>query len=382
MKPRTRSLLFTLHTWGGLTIGLLIVVLGLTGSALVFRADIERWQVADWLEVAPEAQRLTLDEVVAIGAARIPEKEVVRVVLPHSETSSVEVVLQKRKPLNLKDAELVAVFVDPYRGTVLGTRERAKGWIWQLQDFHYALFAGGPGLKVNGVAAAIMVGLAVTGPLLWWPGWRRRKDAFRVRSRPNAAFWRDLHAVSGVVACVALLLVGLTGLYYAYRTTATAVIALASGTSGVPAPMVEAAVELPAASIVTLIAAAKRVVPEARLDELRPARRAGSPAVVSFRLPGDVVFGRHRLFLNPADATVLRIDRHDSLPLGARLLGNMAPWHFGSFGGRVTQWLWFVLGLMPAGFFASGLWLWLRKRRVASRQTAAVQVSPRGGAYE
>jgi len=40
----------------------------------------------------------------------------------------------------------------------------------------------------------------------------------------------------------------------------------------------------------------------------------------------------------------------------------MGPWHFGSFGGRITQWIWFVVGLVPAGLFATGLWLWLRRR--------------------
>ncbi|HPF28074.1 MAG TPA: PepSY-associated TM helix domain-containing protein [Steroidobacteraceae bacterium] len=373
MKPAVRSVLYSVHTWGGLTIGLLIAILGLTGSALVFRADIEKWQVREWLSVMPVGQRLTLDQIVANGAAQIPAKEVVRVVLPHDDASSVEVILQKRQPKNLKDAELVSVFVDPYRGQVLGERERAKGWIWQLQDFHYALFAGETGLKLNGVGAAVMVALGLTGPLLWWPGWRRRRDALRVRRRPKPAFWRDLHALSGVAICIALLLIGLTGLYYAYRTTATAVIALASGTSGVPAPIVDSAGEPPvAASLTALVAAASRAVPEATLDELRPSRRAGSPAILSFRLPDDVVFGRHRMFLNPRDATVLRIDRHDSLPLGARMLGNMAPWHFGSFGGRLTQWLWFIAGLLPAGLFASGLWLWLRKRRpTTAHQPAA-----------
>ena len=111
-----------------------------------------------------------------------------------------------------------------------------------------------------------------------------------------------------------------------------------------------------------LVAAATRAVPLALLDELRPSRKAGAPAVVSFRMPGDAVFGRHRLFLDPATASVLRIDRYDALPTGARLLANMAPWHYGSFGGRVTQWLWFVAGLLPAGLFASGAWLWLQRR--------------------
>ncbi len=373
-----RAILHTAHTWGGLTIGLLIAIVGISGSALVFRADIERWQAGEWTTVAPLPERLTLERIVAIGAAQIPEKEVVRVLLPQSEQDSIEVILQKRRPRNLKEADLVGVFVDPYRGTVLGQRSRGSGWLWQLQDLHYALFAGETGLKINGIGAAVLLALAITGPILWWPGWARRRIALRVRRQPPAARWRDLHAVVGVISCLILALISVTALYYAYRSTATAVVALASGSGGIAAPRLDPSQPPPAdasgaarASLDELVAAARTALPSARLDELRPSRQPTAPASVAFRLAGDSVFGRHRAYLDARDARVMRIDRHETLPAGARLLANMGPWHFGSFGGRMTQWLWFIVGLLPAGLFASGLWLWLRRRRRTSAPAAA-----------
>ena len=359
---RVRALLRSVHTWGGLTMGLLVAVLALSGSALVFRGDFERWQVRDWLEVEATNAPLTLDQVVAIGAAQIPQKEVVRVVLPHTPRDSIEVILQKRQPRNLKDADLVGVFVDPYRGTVLGQRSRASGWLWSVQDFHYALFAGDAGLKVNGVGAAVLLGLALSGPLLWWPGWRRRAQAFRVRRQPSIAKWRDLHALAGAVASLALLLISVTALYFAYRTTAMAVVALASGSGGVQPPRASAPPTAVPASFDALLNNARNVVPEAIFDELRPSRAPGMAASASFRLSGDAVVGRHRVYLDPSTGVVLRVDRFGALPLGARVQGNIVPWHYGTFGGRVTQWLWFIAGLVPAGLFASGLWLWLKKR--------------------
>ncbi len=368
-----RALLRTLHTWAGLTIGLLVALVGLSGSVLVFRADIEQWQERRWHRLVPTGQALPLERVIAIGAARHPEREVVRVVLPQRPRESVEVMLQVRGARNLEQADLIGVFVDPYRGEVLGERPRARGWLWWLQDFHYALFGAERGLKVNGIVAAVLLALAVTGPVLWWPGWRNRRLAWRIRTRPATARWRDLHAIGGVVTSVALALIALTALYYAYRSTATATISLLAGTAGMPAPLApppaEGARPVPAGQ---LVAAARAAVPTARLDELRPSRRPGMPAVVSYREPGDFVFGRHRIYLDPTTALVLRIDRHDDLPLGARLVGNMGPWHFGSFGGRLTQWLWFIVGLLPAALFATGAWLWWRRRSAqAAAQTAA-----------
>jgi uncharacterized iron-regulated membrane protein len=236
-----------------------------------------------------------------------------------------------------------------------------------LQDLHYALFAGEPGLKVNGIAAFALLGLSLSGPLLWWPGWRRRRDALRIRRRPLTAQWRDLHALSGVLACIALALISVTALYYAYRSSATTLLTLVSNPERATPPKVPVPAdgEQPA-SLQRLLEAAQFAVPEARWDELRASRGGTSPASATFRMPGDRVVGRHRLYIDPYRATILRIDRYDELHAGARLPANMGPWHFGTFGGRVTQWLWFAFGLLPAFLFGSGYWLWRRRARQPS----------------
>lgn len=361
-----RRWLYKLHLWGGLVAGLLVVVLGISGTALVFRADIERFETRHLRHVVPAGEARPLDELIEIARSAVPGKVLARVTLANAPDETVQVFLQKPRARNLKDAQLVNVFVDPYRGVVLGVRRTDEGWIWWLQDLHYALFAGEPGLRINGVGAAVLLGLALSGPVLWWPGWRRRRDAFRIRSRPAAAKWRDLHALSGVVAALALALISLTALYFAYRGVATSVVTIVAGGAARPPP----AAMLPTldaapAPLQQLVEAARTAVPTARLDELRASRGGAAPASMSFRLPGDFVVGRHRMFLDPYRAEVLRIDRFADLDTGARLTGNMAPWHFGTFGGRVTQWLWFVVGLLPAFLFGSGLWLWLRRRNAA-----------------
>ena len=361
-----RRFLFNVHLWGGLIAGVLVVALGLSGTALVFRPDLERMATREWRTVQPVGQALPLEQLVDSALAAVPDKVLARVTLANDPGEAVQVYLQKPRARNLKDAELIDVFVDPYRGSVLGVRATNRGWLWWLQDFHYALFSGEPGLKVNGIAAITLLGLASTGPILWWPGWKRRRDAFRVRPRPAQAKWRDLHALTGIVACLALALISLTAMYYAYRSTATAVVTLASGNAALPPPQaVVPADGSPALPLQAIVDAARAAVPAARLDEFRASRGGSSPASVSFRLPDDAVFGRHRMFIDPYSAAVLRIDRFEELGAGAQALANMAPWHYGTFGGRLTQWLWFVAGLLPAFLFGSGLWLWLRKRRVS-----------------
>lgn len=357
-----RNLLFKIHLWSGLTVGILLVLLGVSGSLLVFRSDIHRLQEPDWYRVEPLATSRPIDDWVAAALTAVPTKVLARITLPAGPGDSALVYLQISGARNLKAAELETVFVDPYRATVLGSHIANRDLMWLLQDFHYALFAGETGLKINGVAAIALSVLALSGPVLWWPGWRRLGSGLRVRAQPPRARWRDWHAVSGIVCALALLLIGLTGVYYAYRNTATAAVTLVSGNAALPPPPAAAASN--ASECLTLqglVDSARRSIPNAQIDELRPARGPGSAASVSFRAPKETVFGRNRAFLDPTVGTVLRVDRYQQLPLGAKWLANMQPWHFGSFGGRLSQWLWVLMGLLPAFLFGSGLWLWLRK---------------------
>jgi uncharacterized iron-regulated membrane protein len=51
-----RRFLRQIHLWVGLVAGLVIVALGLSGSALVFRAELERFAARDWLHPAPQGE--------------------------------------------------------------------------------------------------------------------------------------------------------------------------------------------------------------------------------------------------------------------------------------------------------------------------------------
>lgn len=367
-----RRWLVKLHLWSGLAAGLLLVLLGLTGSALVFRAELEHFATRDWRQVEPAGHRLPVDRWVELALQAVPGKVLTRVVLPHRDDEAPIVIVQTPGARNLEQAALVQVFVDPYRGLVLGSRDTNSGVIDWLQDFHYALLAGEPGLKANGVFALALLLLAVSGPVLWWPGWRHRRLALRVHRRPAFTKWRDLHALSGLVLAAVLTLIAFTGAYYAYRSTATAVLTLASGNAALPAPRVSEPQPGDTVSLQELWDAARRAEPVARFDELRPARLPTGSASASFRYPGDHVPGRNRMFLDPYTGRVLRTDRFEEQPASVRFAGNMGPWHFGSWGGRPTQWLWFVAGFAPAFLFATGAWMWWR-RSVRPRQLVRAQ---------
>lgn len=362
-----RVMLRKLHRWVGLLIGLWIVLLSLSGSALVYRDALENWQFRDLRVITPAPPALPMQELARIASEARPDKRTVRVRLPSAEGVAAEFLMISPGARNLKTAEQISVYVDPYRGHVIGQREHTQGWIWWVQDFHYALWSGITGLRLNGFVALALVLMVVSGLFVWWPGLRWRSLLLSLRIRRHASrqvVWRDLHVLLGVVSAALLCFIALTPLYYNFTPTVTRLIEVAAG-SRRPPPEVDVLEGAPSATIDELLIAAQLAVPDADLHELRlSARGPGVPSSsVSFRSPNQYVPMGNVVFLHPQSAEVVRIDHHNELPLTERLFASMAPWHFGSFGGRLTQGLWFATGLAPLILLVSGVVVWNGRRR-------------------
>src|ERR1041384_5303366 len=58
-----RRAMFQIHLWSGLAIGLYIVMLSITGSALVYRRELNIWLAAPRPAFDPTAKKLTTDEL-------------------------------------------------------------------------------------------------------------------------------------------------------------------------------------------------------------------------------------------------------------------------------------------------------------------------------
>lgn len=364
-----RNTLRALHRWVGLILGIWIALLGISGSLLVYREPMENWQARALRVVEPTGDRLPVQALREHAEAARPDRRIVRLRIPQDDATAAEFIMIVPGARDLYSARQVSVYVDPWSGRVLGERDHFRGWLWQVQDFHYALFSGTTGLAVNGIAAAALLGLGLSGFYVWWPGsrWRTLKASLRVRwgARPQWLL-RDLHVVGGVTSVVLLMFLAATAMYFNFRPTATALLQGLLGTPR-PLPAVVLLEDGTAASLDSLLAAAKGALPEARLHELRlPPAGAAAVATVSFTRGGEHAPRGNRVFLHPQSAEVLRIDLHRELPAIERITTSMAPWHFGTFGGHTTRALWFLAGVVPTGLLLSGFLVW-RRRRVAGR---------------
>ena len=359
-----------IHLYGGLALSGLLVVISVSGSALVFEDTLNEWLRPDLHHVAPSGDRASLDAVVDAATRTHPKAT------PWIANLSTE----RTEPAVVRfGPEAPSVYVDPYRATVLGERRPDEGLVNAIVGLHVELLAGRTGGIIVGATGLLLVLLTATGLVLWWP--RRLKQlwaALCVSWQQGALRLNyDLHRAGGFYTTLFLLLTALTGSAFVfYPTTQQLIATVTASEPWPPAPPtveVEHGVETPeAVSYRAVMAAASRALPEAEPTYLYFPETSEAPVTVRLRTPPEWhPNGRSFVYIRPSDASVLRVDDAREAPWGMQLLQTFYPLHVGAVGGLLVKWLYVILGLAPAVLSVTGTIIWYQRwRTVAPNEQA------------
>jgi len=205
-----RRTLVKVHSWMALGLGAYIVMLSVTGSAVVFRRELNQWLVPR--EVPSTAgERVTGDALAEVLRAAYPRDVVVEFREPRRAERPVSVSVER-------DGRRTDRLFDPYARKDLGESFppvlRAVEW---LVDLHDNLALGPSGRVVNGVGGAAVLGLIVTGAIIWWPGRRRVWHHLTIgRPAANRHFARRVHNALGVWSFAILFIWAATAFYFGF----------------------------------------------------------------------------------------------------------------------------------------------------------------------
>ncbi len=92
-RPQTiwlRKAFFQIHLWTGIGLGLYILLMSVTGSALIFRRELARWLVQEPRVTAGPGPRMTEEELSQAARRDYPGLEVVRVSLRKNSDQAAE----------------------------------------------------------------------------------------------------------------------------------------------------------------------------------------------------------------------------------------------------------------------------------------------------
>lgn len=365
MSPRWRSLVARLHRWAGWGVGLILAVVGLTGSLLVFYVEIDRHLVPPPLTAGLD---LDTDQVVA-GLRQLPGSggQAWRVELPLVVGTAVTARFMRPRTETGRDFAPLLATLDPVQGRPLAVRgwgETLATWIY---DLHYTLLAGATGRTLLAVLGLLTLILLASGIYLWWPSPGRRLAALtrlRLKGSPARRLY-DLHVLAGLYGTLVLVPLVVTGVVLERPDWLTPLLGEAMAE---PDPPAATGIRIPAS---VALATAQAVFPQAepRWIDIPPV--TGGTYKVRLAQPGEPGrrFPKTMVWVDAATGAVVATHDWRSAPWGETVMGWMHPLHNGEalgLGGRLAA---LGGGLLPLVLLVTGL-LRQRTKRQARHQGA------------
>lgn len=353
---QVRSVLFQIHMWVGLILGILLAVLGLSGSLLVYDD-----QVANLLDKRPPAltvgMPLPLSMIQSIARDAASAKGMadgqMQIVLPDEPRQAISVRFNGISVMGDMPGQPrrhgLLLFVDPVSGQILGSRSvAAPGLLTFAHQLHgNFLFSREFGRPFVGWLGLAMCILGLSGLVLWWPKQGQWQYAFKVRkSATGLRFHRELHAAVGIWTFLIFIIVSFSGLVIAWPQ-----LFGLTGPGRMPKVEVTQGRRLGATEAVI---AAQRAVPGLVARSVTIPARPDQPIAVAYLSHGAV---NATVLVDPYKGQVLEV--RDT---ASSFLAWMRPVHQGSLG-IVWKFLVFLSGLVPALFVVTGMVMWFKKRQ-------------------
>ena len=337
--------IYRTHLWLGLVTGLVAALLGISGTVLIFRGELEQAFRPHIRASVPFSHGTSIEPLVNSYRQANPQHTVRGMQLP---------IPSEREPLVLMLAgsgQPTRVYIDPATGRELNGP--TNDWITWTVRLHHSLFLKGH--FYTGLAGVALSLLCVTGVVVWWSSIKTLAHDIVCRpGRLRTMRARDVHIFAGVWLLIPLFLLAFSGTVFTWREAYTRA-ALALTGSTVQKTKLAPAGDVRSLNLDAAIAAARTRFPEATPTMIRMPAKPGDPLTVRMRTPDDSRdMGTRQVFVN-ARAEVIGVEQPSDNPLAARAVGMLAPLHTGELGGWPLKFAWAFMGLVPPLLFLSGV---------------------------
>jgi uncharacterized iron-regulated membrane protein len=194
------------HFYAGLFVLPFIITLSLSGTAFLFKPQIEQWEERAY-RALPSQDAVTPGRRVDAALAAFPGAQLHSYRIPAQAGDAVLVHLSLPDGGSMRD-----VFVSP-QGTVIGSLASDNRIVEVARRIHSQLLLGLAGSWLVELAACWAIVMLVTGLFLWWPRGRGAAGVLWPRRR---SMLRDLHAVTGFWVSLFALVLLLSGLPWSH----------------------------------------------------------------------------------------------------------------------------------------------------------------------
>jgi uncharacterized iron-regulated membrane protein len=376
-----------LHLWFGLSIGLIIFIVSVTGALYVFKDEIENFTRKD--VIYHNEQNIAQKQILPI---RVLEKAVDIQVKEKFKIHWVNVPIDKKMSYQFYWYEhntnawnyfdefpiYKVAYVNPYDGKVLRVYDEKNGFFQIVKMIHWSfLLKQDWGKYIVGIPVIIFIIMLISGIILWWPKNKAaRKQRFSFRWE-NIKSWKrknyDLHNILGFYASIFALIFSITGLFYAFFVIQTMMYVVFSGGNTV----------YPDFSHITTKAPLE-TRNDTTLDKVINTVRTNYPNSYGFSVdlghphmddhehPNFSVFVKHlsysyhknsSLIFDENSGELLHTHNHEDKDLGEKAIAANYDVHVGSILGLPTKIIAFIVSIICASLPVTGFLVWYGRRK-------------------
>jgi len=373
-----RKFWLKVHLYLGLFAGVVLVLMGLTGSLLAFGSTLDTW-LNPALMRAPVSNENTikpLDDIVSAGLKALPpDGKAINLDFPRHPGLAFQLWFEQPSP-NANYLERHQVFINPFTGLVTGQRlliDFERPWRDPLMDFilrfHYSLALGSMGMNIVGFIGLALLFSVLTGLILWWPSPGKLIKALKIKR--NASYERlnfDLHKTCGFYTAIILVFLILSGVYLIFPDYGRALVNVFSPVAG-PWPMYQSTVPKENKKPISL--AEVKAITDARFPDgeyrwiVFPQNDSDVYLVgkreineVNLKIP------YRSLWIDQYSGKILHVRENRTATAGDTFEQWLYPLHSGEAFGLTGQSIILITGLAPLMLYVTGSIRWLQKRRV------------------
>ena len=391
MWKSIRKFLNDIHLYAGLTCGLIVIAVCLSGTIYVYNTEIREFFDSERYFVekkgAPQSLEALKSTLESQGAGKIVGANVFQ-----QEGRTVQFSVKKEgqeKPTTL--------YVDPYSGAVLADNvektatEEFMGYMFSLHRWLLLDKIEEPitesmtnqelGRFINGVATLLFLLGVITGMVIWVPQKAKNwKQGLQVKWDAN---WKrinhDLHNTLAFYSLGALFIMAVTGPFWSYQWYKTGwqktwdIYQAPKEEKKDPAQeqakkeeasaeeSIQPAYELSLDEI--LLSANNTLNYEGNVRITLP-EKAGSDISISKSRTGFFArAGADQLKLNPENLEVKEANLFGDLPVRQQIGRSVKALHTGEIFGQFTKFLWFIGCLIATSLPITGTLIWLNKKK-------------------
>ncbi|WP_248723282.1 PepSY domain-containing protein [Seonamhaeicola sp. ML3] len=211
-----KKFIFQLHKYLGLTTGLVVFIVSITGCCWAFRDEIESLY-DDYKKVTPQDQSILTPTKAKELAKEIFPNNTVHGTLFKKEDDAIEVIFYDAEPEFYQ-----SVFLNPYSGEVIQVDNHLSGFFAFILKGHMRLWLPKTiGEQVVGVSILIFILIIISGFIIWLPKKRKNlKQRLKFDWKKTTRWKRknfDLHTVVGFYICSLALILAFTGSMMSYN---------------------------------------------------------------------------------------------------------------------------------------------------------------------